>query len=422
MRRSLAIAAVVTLASSHAQADDLAIGASVGAGGQGDAGYGALELRLDAEWRGIRLGLGGRAVWEGGALRTREWSRPLDAIALLRHLEAHLGPAALAAGALAPSTLGHVADGYRAALDDRPRTGARLAIATRGLPARDRDRHSDSNSDRDGRDGRDDRDDRDDRDVDIGIDIEALVEIDDVLDPALVGGALAWHVTPAWGLRTATAVDPATSRVAIEAGAARRWERDDSRLELGASLVTERWLSTGATPASKLGGGAVGFASAAFDRAHARWTVDADLRVGTGTNGAAFGPLYRAERAPSVNDANSAMSTPAILDDVHAGVGGGLRASVTSDRGWLSLGGRWRPGLGALGTLTAGAPMGRYLQAAGWIAATPRATAGAAELRAVWATHYSSSLQLARMYTGDAMTSALAPAWSATVWFGVSTR
>ena len=119
--------AALACASSRAFADDVAIGAAVGAGGQGDAGYGALELRLDGEWRGVRIGLGGRAVWEGGAFRTREWSRPVDAISIVRQLEAHAGPVAFAAGALAPSTIGHVADGYRASLDDRARTGARIA-------------------------------------------------------------------------------------------------------------------------------------------------------------------------------------------------------------------------------------------------------------------------------------------------------
>ncbi|MFN0245422.1 MAG: hypothetical protein ACKV2T_00855 [Kofleriaceae bacterium] len=384
---------LVLLASAHAHAEDVAVGAALGAGGQGDASYGAMELRLDAKWRGVHIGLGGRAVFEGGTFRTREWSRPIDAVTLIRQLEAHLGPVALAAGALSPSVLGRVVDGYRATLDDRARTGARVALNTGERPA---------------------------------FDLEAIVEIDDVLDPALAGGALACQLAPAWGLRAATAVDPATSRVAIELGGARRRERDDSRIELGASIVGERWLSEtpdsppgGQDPAamsSHVGVGAVGFASVAFDRAGARWTLDADIRAGTGTNGAAFGPLYRAERA-------------AILDDTRAGIGSGLAASVSGDRGWLSIGGRWRPGLGALGTSSVGAPMGSRWQAAAWIAASPRAIAGAGELRAVWATHLSTSLQLARMYT-DAIspmgtsteTSSLAPAWSATVWFGVSTR
>src|SRR5688572_9020083 len=104
--------AALLLAPLLARADDVAIGAAVGAGGQGDAGYGALELRLDGEWRGVRIGLGGRAVWEGGAFRTREWSRIVDAIAIVRQLEAHAASVAIAAGALSPSMIGHVADGY----------------------------------------------------------------------------------------------------------------------------------------------------------------------------------------------------------------------------------------------------------------------------------------------------------------------
>lgn len=394
--------AAVLLAAPSARADDVAIGAAVGAGGQGDAGYGALELRLDGEWRGIRIGLGGRAVWEGGAFRTREWSRPVDAIAVIRQLEAHAGPVALAAGALAPSTVGHVTDGYRVALDDRARTGVRAVLVTRGLErARRRG------------DGRDDRDDRS------AIDLDASAEIDDVLDPALVGGALAWQVVPAWGLRAATAVDPSTNRVALEAGIARRWERDDARVDVGASLLGERWVSGPALGPTERGLGVVGFASASLDRAGARgtmtrWAIAADIRAGNGSNGAAFGPLYRAERA-------------AILDDTRAGIGGGLQGSVTSARGWFAIGGRYRPGLGSLGTISAGAPMGQRLQAGAWLAASPRVMAGAAEVRAAWATHFYTSLQMARMYIeNDSMTamerSSLVPAWSATVWFGASTR
>ncbi|MGE0399661.1 MAG: hypothetical protein AB7T06_23300 [Kofleriaceae bacterium] len=417
MRSGLAIALLLGAATAHA--DDLAVGAAVGAGGQGDAGYGALELRLDGEWRGIRIGLGGRAVWEGGAFRTREWSRPVDAIALLRQLEASVGPVALAAGALAPSTIGHVAEGYRATLDDRARTGARIAVDTRT-----EDRSS--------------------------VDVDASVEIDDVLDPALVGGAIAWQVVPAWGLHAATAVDPATSRLAIELGAARRWERDDSRVDIGVSLVGERWRASAmgdptgdpmgdpmgdptgdptgdsirAMGAPRIGLGAVAFASAGLDRANARWTIGADVRAGTGTNGAAFGPLYRAERSPIAGATNTSAGgagvTRAILDDARAGFGAGLAASVTADRGWLSLGARYRPGLGPLGTFGAGAPMGRRLQSAAWIAASPRATAGVAEVRAVWATHFYTALGFARMYLTDE--SAIAPAWSATVWFGAVSR
>lgn len=363
--RLLVVAALV-LAPAIAQADDeLAVGAAVGAGGQGGGSYGALELRLDAAWRGVRIGLGGRAVFEDGALRTREWQRAADAIALVRLVEAHAGPVALAAGALAPSTLGHVAEGYRAALDDRARTGARIRLAT--------------------------------------IEVDASVEIDDVLDPALVGGAVAWQIVPAWGVRAATAVDPSTGRVAIEAGPARRWERDDRRIEVGASLVGERWRSMDASTRV----GAVGWASAAIDRSGARWSIAADVRAGNGSNGAAFGPLYRVERDAS-------------LDDVRAGIGAGAQLGVASDAGWGALGARWRPGLGGLGTATAGAPMGRHVQASGWIAASREAIAGATEVRFAWATHFYTSLQLARMYTQDEM--GLAPAWSATAWFGAVTR
>ncbi len=84
-----------------------------------------------------------------------------------------------------------------------------------------------------------------------------------------------------------------------------------------------------------------------------------------------------------------------------------------------------RPGLGGLGTASAGAPMGRWVQAGGWLAASPRAQAGAAELRVAWARRMFSALQVARMYGSSPATDEVmavpGAAWSATVWFGAAT-
>jgi hypothetical protein len=354
--------AVLCLACGIAHADDaLGVGVAVGAGGQGAASYGALEVRLDAEWHGARLGLAGRGVWQDGVFRRRDWARAADAVTVVRYLEVHDDHVAFAAGALAPSQLGHLADGYRATLDDRWRTGARGAVTTEA--------------------------------VTVGL------EIDDVLSPALIGGAIAWELSPPWGVRAAAAVDPTApdgTASAFELGAAHRWDAKDRRIELGSSVVAEPTAGM-----SVVASGAV-----EVERSGARWSARADVRAGNGTNGAAFGPLYRLERGE-------------LFERARAGVGGGIALGVASERGWVTTGLRVRPGNGALATIGAGAPMGRWVQAGGWLAATPRAVAGAAELRVAWARRLFSSFQLARMYATDEM--APVPLWSATAWFGVAT-
>ncbi|MDX2089054.1 MAG: hypothetical protein SFX73_14450 [Kofleriaceae bacterium] len=354
---------ILCLASGLAHADDaLGIGVAVAAGGQGMASYGALELRLDAEWHGARLGLAGRGVWQDGVFRRRDWARPADAVTVIRYLEVHTEHVGFAAGALAPSQLAHVTDGYRASLDDRWRTGARGAVTTESLT--------------------------------LG------AEIDDVLAPALVGGALAWELAPPWGVRAAAAVDPTApggTASAFELGAARRWEANHRRLELGASVVAE----------PTAGMSVVASTAVEVEREGTRWSARADLRAGNGTNGAAFGPLYRLERGE-------------LFERARSGVGGGMALGVAGELGWITAAVRVRPGNGALATIGAGAPMGRWVQGGGWLAATPGAVAGAAELRVAWARGMFSAFQLARMYATDEMLPA--PQWSATAWFGVATE
>jgi len=361
-----------------ADGNALRAGAAVGAGGQGDATYGAVELQLDALWRGVRLGLGARGVWEDGVFRRRDWSRPSDAVTVLRQLEAELVLAAdrdgrttsqlaVAAGGLAPARIARIVDGHRATLDDRLRTGVRGAL---GTPA-----------------------------LDLGL------EIDDVIDPALIGGAAVWQLAPPWGVHVAAAIDPRAPDAigthvtsAIEVGVARRSDAMQRRAELGASIVGE----------PREGVTAVGFGSVAIDHAGARWTASAELRGGNGTTGAMFGPLYRLERR-------------GLIERAHGGVGGGVAVGVVAPAFSMSIGGRVRPGLGTLGTVAIAAPMSTWVQAGGWIAASRAATAGAAEVRIAWARRLSSALQIARMYeTETAMMPA--PAWSVTAWFGASTE
>jgi len=365
-----ALVLLIALAAT-ARADDTAVvGAAIGAGGQGDATYGAVEARLDAEYAGAHIGLGARLVWDGGVLRRGDWDRPGDLVTLLRYLEYASGPLAIAAGGLAPSHLAHVADGYRATLDDRLRTGARAQLADeRG---------------------------------------SLELEIDDVLDPVLVGGSAAWQLAPAWRIHTATAVDPSGAHVesAIELGIARTWRQRGAEAAAGAAIDGEPGL----------GASVAGFASAAVDRGGLRWSGAAELRGGTGTDGAAFGPLYRIERLThggrmDLYDLARAGRT--------SGVGAALTLGVAGLPGWLEVGVRARPGLGTLGMLSGGAPMGRKVQLGGWLAASPYDAAGAAELRVAWARRLYSALQVARMVRFDMDPAAV---WSVVAWFGATTE
>ncbi len=356
-----ALALILVLAAPARADDALGVGAAVGAGGQGAATYGALDLSLDAEWRGARLGLGARGVWLDGDLRTSDWNEASDAVRVLRLLEVHTadGAVALAAGTLAPAQLAQVADGYRAVLDDHPRTGVRaVAVTTRFA---------------------------------LGL------EIDDVVSPALAGGAFALQLAPRWSARAAAAIDPVKVEAATEVALARTWIADHARTEVGGGLVYEPGF----------GASAVAFAGIERDAAGARWRASAELRAGTGTVGAAFGPLYRLERAE-------------LWERSESGAGAAASAGVIAPVGWVNASVRARPGRGVIGAVSAGAPMGRWLQAGAWAAASRDAAAGAGELRVAWAKRLSSALQVARMYDTDAMTPSAQ--WSVTAWFGATTN
>jgi len=353
-RVRLAVLLIAVPALAHA---DVGVGAAIGAGAQGEATYGAIDLALTATWPGARLGFGARGVWDGGVFRRAEWARAADAVTIVRDVEASYGPVALAAGRLAPAHVGRLADGYRATLDDRWRTGARVAATTE--------------------------------------DVQASAEVDDVLDPALIAGAVRWQFARPFAMHAAVAADPGHA-TAIEAGAERRYEGEHARLDAGGSIVAELGL----------GASAVAFGDGAIERAGVRWSARADLRAGTGSVGALFGPLYRVARLRGRMD--------------HAGIGAGLALGAAAPDGWIELAVRERPGMGGLVALGGGAPMGRYVQAGAWAAASRTDAAGAAELRVAWATQLFSAVQAARFYRFDAM--AAAPEWSLTAWFGATTE
>lgn len=348
MRAGLAVCLLVPAAAAHAE---VSIGAQVGAGAQGSATYSAIEARLDAAWDSGHVGLGARGVWTDAEFRERDWDSPWSAITIVRDaaVSARVNDVELAAaaGALAPAHVGRIVDGYRVALDDRWRTGARVAVRSS--------------------------------------DVESGAEIDDVLDPRMVAAGVSWRVSEPYGVTAAIALDPGTAG-AGEVGAFRRFEAKQARLDVGTSFVVAPDLS------------GLAYANGAIERSRVRWTARGDVRLG---RGGLFGPLYRIEGV-----------------DERWGAGAGLTVGAASDRGWLELGARRRPGLGGLYTLHAGAPMGRYVQAGAWAAVTRDAAAGAAELRVVWSKRLFSALHGARMYRVDEMS--VAPVWSVTAWFGAA--
>lgn len=343
---------------------EVSIGAQVGAGAQGAATYSVLEVRFDAAFEQGHVALGARGVWDDGQFRGSEWASRWSALAIVRDA-AVAGTAgdvqlAAAAGALAPAEVGRIVAGYRVALDDRWRTGVRLAARS--------------------------------------TDLEAGAEIDDAIDPRVIAASLDWMVARPWGLHASMAIDPGVdrelasgtlmreARVIGEAGAFRRFERRRARLDIGASLVVDP------DPTGVL------YSSGALEHEGVRYTARGDLRLG---RGGLVGPLYRVEG----------------IDDAW-GLGAGLDIGVASERGWFELGARRRPRSGGLYTAQAGAPMGRWVQAGAWAAVASDAAAGAAELRVVWSKRLFSALQGARIYRFTAMEPT--PVWSLTAWFGAA--
>lgn len=368
-------AALVLLWATSARADDLSASAAVGAGAQGTAMYGALELHVDQAWRTAHLDLGLRGVWDDGAFRRTDWSSIADAITIVRDFTAtdeleDGGHLSIAAGGLAPSHVGRLVDGYRATLDDRWRTGVRAAAVTE--------------------------------------DTDAVIELDDVLDPVVIAGAADYAVAAPWRAHVAVAIDPTAparaleTRIAssVEAGASYRIASDSARTDLGASIIAE--LGLGFT--------AVAYVDSTIVRDDVRYTLRGDARGGSGTAGNMFGPLYRVERVALWQRAHDGELEGGSL---------GATAGVAIPNGWLELGVRTRPGLGTLGTINAGTAMAKRIQAAVWAAASSHDGAGAAELRVVWAKRLFSAVQAARIYQ---FTDPMQPAavWSLTAWFGAS--
>src|SRR5438270_101545 len=95
MRLCLLLLAMPALA--HADDATVAASAALGAGAQGDATYGAVDVTLTAAWPGVRIGLGARGVWDDGVFRSELDHARLDAGASIV-AEVGLGASAVAFG------------------------------------------------------------------------------------------------------------------------------------------------------------------------------------------------------------------------------------------------------------------------------------------------------------------------------------
>ncbi|HUS28826.1 MAG TPA: hypothetical protein VMZ53_09955 [Kofleriaceae bacterium] len=379
-----AFAGFAGLAVSAPAVADVGVGGQVGAGAQGASTYSSVELRLDVAWTHARLGIGVRGVWDDDEFRASDWSSAGRAVTIVRAFEAsgRVGETQLgvAAGALAPARVGRIVDGYRVSLDDRWRTGVR-AIARGG-----------------GDGGR-------------GDELDASLEIDDVLEPALVGGGVRWQMAKPWGMHLATAIDPgderrgAASVGVVEVGAQRLFEGEGARAELGGSVTAEIMI----------GAGALAYGSGEIEKWGVTWSARGDVRAGSGAGGSLFGPLYRIERV--AHDGRMGIVDEAKMRGL-GGVGAGIAIGARAEAGWLELEARERPAIGPLFVVGAGAPMGARLQAAAWAAIARDDAAGAGEVRVAWAKRLFSALQAARIYRE----SDDAAVWTVTAWFGATTE
>ena len=382
---ALSLGAVVIAAPAVSRAQpEIATSAdfALGAGALAGQWYAGSDIRLDTQWRALQLGIGARFDAVDGRWRSADFAQWRDAVRVLRYARWTQrwdgGSLAIAAGNLAPLTLGTVALGYRPSLDLRRRVGVAARV------------------------------------VNGSTQVEGW--IDDVLTPSVLAGSLSVAVRPGWHARLAVVADTGladvrdhTTRGTAEVSLRRQGTVEQLQLQGGGGAVVEPGV----------GASAVVFGQAEMRIGAVRVTGNADVRAGSGTVGAAFGPLYRLERVAAV----AGQSLWMVAD--HGGFNGvAAGASLTvarPDAGWVAASLRHRPGLGSLATATFGLPMGPRWQAGAWFAASETAMAGAAELRWQWSSRWWTAAEVARGYglastasTADLMSDSLSDPMLAT--------
>ena len=119
--------------------DHLDIATAVGAGAEGPALYAGLDLRVDAAWPDLRVGLGGRLEWMNGQLDRAAWRAARGPVSVLRYLEGVVHDdhreLAVPAGQLRPITTDRAVSGDPPGLDGGPHGGRAGAGGGRAGPA-----------------------------------------------------------------------------------------------------------------------------------------------------------------------------------------------------------------------------------------------------------------------------------------------
>ncbi len=332
---------------------------ALGAGTLAGQWYAGSDLRLDTQWRALQLGLGARFDAVDGRWQSADFAERRDVVRLLRYARWTqrwtAGSLAIAAGNLAPLTLGAVALGYRPSLDLRRRVGVAARI------------------------------------VNGSTQIESW--LDDVLTPSVLAGSLSTAVRPGWHARIALAAD---IRIADLPDHAAHSTVEVSLRRLGTVEQLQLQGGGGAVVEPGVGMSVVMFGQAEMRIGSLRLTGNADVRAGSGTVGAAFGPLYRLERVAAV--AGQSLWMVADRGGLNGVAAGATLTLARPDVGWVAASLRHRPGLGSLATATFGLPMGPRWQAGAWLAASETAFAGAAELRWQWSSRWWTAAEISRGY------------------------
>ena len=362
--------------------DHLDIATAVGAGAEGAALYAGLDLRVDAAWPDLRVGLGGRLEWMNGQLDRAAWRAARGPVSLLRYLEGVVHDdhreLAVAAGQLAPITIDGAVSGYQAGIDGERHVG--VSVRVRSATG------------------------------------HGAVAIDDVLTPHVIGANVATMLGGGIEGGLSAALDPGLDATAM--GTDLMTARDAQAL-VGGSL---RLVRKAATSRAELGIGgtvspwqdaaAIGTAQLAWQRREVAITVGGEVRAGAGLSLTTMGPLYLVER----ERLGSGMAGSDLR--LAIGLGGVLWSSVRTARGWALLQVRTRPDVGTMMSLHGGAGNGPFAIGT-WPAASTAIVAGSVEAQLRWNHRFESYLEAVRSYPISGSTMEASPQWALRVWLAM---
>lgn len=432
---SLALGVAMISVSAAARAEVEAV-VAVGGGQRGAQSYASVEGRLDLALGGerwqLRTALAARGQWDDGQWRREDVTTARGWVGMVRYLEwwQRGGGArgderagwelAAAAGMLRPAAMAHVSDGVQTAIDDRPHSGLR---------ARGR----------------------------IGA-LELSGEIDDGFAPRLLALEVGWR-TEQWRATAAMAMgfspwgqdesERVIAREAMQRGGAMRGVGLDVESAFELSLA-RRFVAShsddngdGAEDEGRLGVGAVAepgdgvhalaFAELWADSEAWRVVLRADVRAGTGSLGAKFGPLYRLERLEQLRaqalDPTAPIEDPGgepsgELEDSmsvssrSAAVAAGVSLRIERETAWFEAQLRTRRSRGAVVAAHLGVPITERAQLGAWAAADAEQFVLASEARVFGKSGTFAAVEVSRLLrTRDA--SSLELGWAVVGWVGI---